>query len=325
LTPLQHWVDYQKSDTNGCEAKTSVKPLAEIEKRIFDGYLEYFHNAEERRRWNIQKDIPWEETAPANNETVATIVETFMAVEMYLPDYTAKMMQLIRRSRGRAWFHANWGYEESKHSLVLSEWLVRSGARTEEQLKAFEHEVLAEEWALPFDHPRQMIIYTMIQELATWLNYRNLKEFAAQTGDKALDRALRYLMSDERAHHNFFTKGVKIFMEFQPRETIDDLKHVLHNFAMPAKYEIQDYAERARMIAQAGIYGPRDYLKKVRDPVLAVLGLTKEDLRAAPDDPIVATFEDDGLPGVPVDENGRPKLLVSSYGVGAPVPVLAVP
>jgi hypothetical protein len=35
-------------------------------------------------------------------------------------------MPQVRGSRGRAWFHANWGYEESKHSMALGDWLLRS-------------------------------------------------------------------------------------------------------------------------------------------------------------------------------------------------------
>ena len=70
-----------------------------------------------------------------------------------------------------------------------------------------------------------------------------------------------------------------MFLEHEPRDTIDDIKFVFANFHMPAKYEIEDYEERAIRIAAAGVYGPRDYLKRVRDPILADLGLTKNDLR----------------------------------------------
>ena len=145
---------------------------AKIEKQFFEDFLKFFHQAEERRRWNIERDIPWEQANRTTSDSTAKIVESFSAVEMYLPDYTSKMLHMIRRSRGRAWFQANWGYEESKHSLTLDRWLIASGNRTPEQMEAFADQLLGEEWELPFDHPRQMIIYTMIQELATWLNYK---------------------------------------------------------------------------------------------------------------------------------------------------------
>jgi acyl-[acyl-carrier-protein] desaturase len=170
---------------------------ARIEKQFFENFLKFFHQAEERRRWNIERDIPWEQANRTTSERTAKIVEAFSAVEMYLPDYTSKMLHMIRRSRGRAWFQANWGYEESKHSLTLDRWLIASGNRTPEQMEAFADELLGEEWELPFDHPRQMIIYTMIQERATWLNYKKLREQAVKEGDGALTKALQYISRDE--------------------------------------------------------------------------------------------------------------------------------
>jgi acyl-[acyl-carrier-protein] desaturase len=253
-----------------------------IEERFFHLYMEFFRLAEERRRWNLWKDIPWESANPNTSPLVADVVEAFSAVEMFLPDYTAKILHLIRKSRGRAWFQANWGYEESKHSLTLAEWLVRSGKRTEEGMRAYENSLLDNaEWELPFDHPRQMIIYTMIQELATWLNYWNLKARVEEEGDLALARALHLISADEKTHYNFFRKGVKIFMDFEPAETLADLKYVFDNFQMPAHTLIPGWDEKARQIHSAGIYGPREYIRKVYEPILTDLGLTREELKAA--------------------------------------------
>jgi acyl-[acyl-carrier-protein] desaturase len=47
-------------------------------------------------------------------------------------------MSVWRSSRARAWFYANWGNEESKHSLALADWLLRSRARTEGQMTELE-------------------------------------------------------------------------------------------------------------------------------------------------------------------------------------------
>ena len=250
-----------------------------MEEIFFQNYLEFFRLAEERRRWNMDKSIPWEQVNPEASDLITDIIETFSWVEAFLPDYTSSILQCVRRSRGRAWFSANWGYEESKHSLTLEQWLLRTGKRKEGEVNQAYEDLSVREWHLPFDHPREMMIYTMIQELATWVNYMNLKKLAEDEGDLALARALHLIAAEERCHYNFFRKGVKVFMEFEPRETVDDLKHVFENFHMPAKYEIEDYEERATRIAKAGIYGPRDYLKRVRDPILADLGLTKDDLK----------------------------------------------
>ncbi len=257
-----------------------------VEERFFDLYLEYFKLAEDRRRWNLWRDVPWEQANPESSPLIANIVEGFSAVEMFLPDYTAKIMQLIRKSRGRAWFQANWGYEESKHSLALAEWLVRSGHRTDEQMRAYANSLLdGGEWELPFDHPRQMIIYTMVQELATWLNYRNLMNLAHQNEDPALVRVLTLISRDEKCHYEFFRRGVGIFLEDDRAETLSDLKYVFAQFQMPAQVLIPGWQERAKEIESAGVYGPRAYLTEVYQPILRDLGLSRAEIRRA-DSPI---------------------------------------
>ena len=106
----------------------------ELEAAFWRLYRDFFDKAEKRRRWSIPDDIPWNQCNRHLHPAVADVVESFCAVELYLPDYIAKALPMIRANRGWAWFHANWGYEESKHSLAMSDWLLHSGMRTEEQL-----------------------------------------------------------------------------------------------------------------------------------------------------------------------------------------------
>ena len=117
-----------------------------MEETFFQNYLEFFHLAETRRRWNIQTSIPWEEAKPEASETIADIIETFSWVEAFLPDYTSSILQCVRRSRGRAWFSANWGYEESKHSLTLEHWLLRTGKRKEGEINDNYDALSVREW-----------------------------------------------------------------------------------------------------------------------------------------------------------------------------------
>ena len=97
----------------------AISIQARMDDFFYRELLKYLKLAEEKRRWNVFKDIPWSEANPDTSDTLAHCVETFCAVEMYLPDFTANLLRMIRRSRGRAWFHVNWGYEESKHSMAL--------------------------------------------------------------------------------------------------------------------------------------------------------------------------------------------------------------
>src|SRR6476469_3355982 len=161
-------------------------------------YREFFDHAERKRRWSLADDIPWDKCNRSLSPAIADIVESFCAVELYLPDYIAKALPMIRANKGWAWFHANWGYEESKHSLALGDWLLRSGLRSDEQMADLEERVFAHEWDLPHDSARGMLIYGMVQELATWVHYRNLRQRVDECGDPALSTVLNLIAVDER-------------------------------------------------------------------------------------------------------------------------------
>jgi acyl-[acyl-carrier-protein] desaturase len=255
--------------------------LALIERQFHDLYLEYFHKAEAHRRWNLLKDVPWKLVGTAPDPNVAQVVQSFMAVEMYLPDYTSKIMQLVRSGRGRAWFQANWGYEESKHSLVLEMWLVRSGARTEDSIREFQDDLLSREWDLPYETPLEMLLYTTFQEYATAVNYRGLRRAAQASGDAALDKALVLLSRDETGHFEFFKNGTKLFMDHDRGRVLDAVNKVIHTFKMPAHSLVPDFHLNGRLVKELGIFDDRIFIRDVVRPVLKALGIDPEELREA--------------------------------------------
>jgi acyl-[acyl-carrier-protein] desaturase len=253
---------------------------AEFENQFYDLYRQFFRRAEDDRRWNVEKDIPWNKANPKVSDNIALIVESFMAVELFLPDYTSKILQLIRQSRGRAWFQANWGYEESKHSLVLEEWLLRSGKRTKKEIDTFSDAVLNHEWELPYPTARQMMIYTTFQELSTGLNYKNLRRKAIEQGDEALATGLSFVARDESAHYQFFQDGVKLYMKADRDGTLRDIEHVLTTFRMPAQSLIPDWEHRGQTIIGEKIFSDRIFFKDILRPVLNVLGTSRHELEA---------------------------------------------
>ncbi len=256
--------------------------FAQLENQFHDLYLEYFHKAEAHRRWNVLNDIPWAEITTTPSAEIASVVQTFMAVEMYLPDYTSKIMHLVRSSRGRAWFQANWGYEESKHSLALELWITKSGARSVEQIREFQNDILSREWNLHYETPLEMMIYTTFQEFATSVNYRGLRRVALQqTADPALDKALTLLARDETGHFEFFKNGTKLFMDVDRDRVLEALNKVIHTFRMPAQTLVPDHASHGKLLKQLGIFDDRIFLRDVVRPVLKSLGVEAEELREA--------------------------------------------
>ena len=250
-----------------------------LEEAYYRLYRDFFDMAEKKRRWNIREDIPWEKANSALNPAIADVVESFCAVELYLPDYMAKNLPRMRDKRGRAWFYANWGYEESKHSLALGDWLLRSGMRTEEQLADLEREVFSHEWHLPSDNPLAMVMYGMVQEVATWLNYRNLRRKVDEQGDPALSKLLRLISVDERAHHDFYFQITLMYLARDRDETVEQLRRVLASFAMPALYMLAGSSQRMATIKELGIFDQDIFYRDVVRPLLEKLGISWPEFR----------------------------------------------
>jgi acyl-[acyl-carrier-protein] desaturase len=250
-----------------------------LRKLLYTLYREFFDHAEKKRRWSLETDIPWDKINRNMDPAIADIVACFCSVEMFLPDYIAKALPMIRTNRGWSWFHANWGYEESKHSLALSDWLLRSGLRSDEQMTDMENEVFAHEWNLPYDSPHGMLIYAMIQEMATWLSYRNLRARVDEHGDPALSRILQLVAIDERAHHAFYRRAVEVFLSMDRAGTIEQLRRVLLTFKMPAVHLLADGRQRVADIKAMGVFDDDMYLHEVYQPILEILGVSPRELR----------------------------------------------
>jgi len=160
-------------------------------------------------------------------------------------------------------------------------WLTRSGARSDDQIRCFEEDILSREWNLPCETPLEMMLYTSLQEFATALNYRGLRKLAEASGDPALDKVLVLLARDETAHFEFFKNGVRLYMEQDRELVLERLNHVIRTFRMPAHDIIPDWDVQDRFIRSLGIFDDRIYMRDVVRPVVKALGIEPEELREA--------------------------------------------
>lgn len=253
---------------------------SELEASFWRLYRDFFDQAEKRRRWNIREDIPWDKTNSNLNPAIADVVESFCAVELYLPDYHGKILPVVRQSKGRVWFYANWGYEESKHSLALCDWLLKSGARTQEQMHDLEAGLLEREWNLPQDNHLGMLVYAMVQELATFWNYRNLRHKCIELGgDPALEQLLIFVSVDEKAHYAFFRQCVELYLKHDRPAVLEQMRRVMHDFSMPAITEMTDGIQRVSRIKNLHIFDEDVYYRDVYLPILSELGVDRRELR----------------------------------------------
>jgi len=262
------------------QAVETIAP-PELEKELWRIYREFFDLAEKKRRWRIREDIPWNDCNPNLNPAIGDVVETFCCIELYLPDYISKILPVVRQSKGRAWFYANWGYEESKHSLVLGDWLLRSGTRTEEHMADVESKVFAREWNLPHDTPLGMLAYAMVQEHATFVNYRNLRQRTIELGgDPALETILSYVSIDEAAHFGLFRQLFELFLKHDRDSAVAALRPVLNQFQMPAIHDLLD--ENTRRISEVrdlGLFNEEIFFRDIYVYLTNALDISRAEMR----------------------------------------------
>ena len=253
----------------------------DLERSLWQIYRDFFDTAERKRRWRVRDDVPWDQCNPNLDPAIADVVETFCCVELYLPDYVGKVLPVVRHSRGRTWFYANWGYEESKHSLALSDWLLRSGHRSEEYMADMEKKVFEREWNLPHDSALGMLAYAMVQEHATFVNYRNLKKrVQAKGGDPALDKVLAFVSVDEAAHFGLFKSLFELFLKEDRDSAIAALRPVLNQFQMPAIHDLLDESQkRIARVRDLEVFNEEIFMRDVYNHFLNVLGITREEMR----------------------------------------------
>jgi len=249
--------------------------------RLYEMYKTFFDKAEQERRWNPLRDVPYEKINREVPESMIVVAETFCCVESFLPDYVASGINVVRPFFGQAWFSANWAYEESKHSIALMEYLLRSGRRTEEQMFDLQADLMEAKWTMPFSTAQQMTIYGCFQEMATFVIYVKQEQSAKAVGDECLSSIFRLNARDEIAHCRFYEDVVKVLLEEDRQTTLRDIAHVAKHFQMPGVGIVPNYDDRIKVMREEGKVDRAVFLQKVFCPVLKYLEVTRQELQDA--------------------------------------------
>jgi acyl-[acyl-carrier-protein] desaturase len=253
-----------------------------IERAFLGLYRWYVSRSQETRNWNPNTSIDWRNLRTDHSEKLNTIIEGFFAVEQYVPDYVLTLLQVVRKSYGRSHFHIRWGSEEEKHSDLWENALLFSQFRTPQWIENYKEALRSQSWELPWDSPIHMIMYTVIQERATQVNYLNAGLIAQGKStdeglqnelDPVLAHASQIIAIDEAAHYNFFMEGARLFLYYYPAQALEAMQDVIQFFSMPAGNLIPDYDKFAEVVAAASVYGPREHLRDVVDIALKNLGI----------------------------------------------------
>lgn len=250
--------------------------------RVEQAFWSYFNRSEDpegwNRRWIVEKDVPWDDIKrePLSDDA-ALMIESFFAVESFLPDFAEKGLGYYRSMVGLSNSHINWSYEELKHGRTLQLILERAGARTPEQTRRFRLDLAQNQWTMPYPTARQMLIYASFQEKETQRNYEHLRGVLAGGGSFGAAQGLRIIGRDEAFHHAFYKDMVKMLIEYDEVGTAQDIELVAKSFRMPAQHLMPNMEDRVRVMVRNKVFGKKQVRDEAIIPTIKAFGFRDVD------------------------------------------------
>lgn len=180
-------------------------------------FVDYFHDAERERHWNLWTDFDWDAATPVPSAALSEAVLALYQDALFLPDYQCEPTKNLRASRGRAWFWTRLVYEETKQLLALHEWLIRRGVRTDEQLKALSDGLLgSHRWSALDDDALTLFADTLVYELSEIERLTALQALAEAEGDPILADLAARLRRDDEAQRDFLREALQCIQQGYP-------------------------------------------------------------------------------------------------------------
>ena len=260
-----------------CEEKDRL-----IERGLTGLYRWYLSRSQAKRNWNPDTSFDWRSMRTDLSPELNEILEGYYGVEQYVPDYTAKTIQVTRKSYGRSHFQIRWGAEEEKHADTWQNAMLFSRFRTPKWIHDYKEYLRNKEWMLPWTDIFHTLFYVVFQERATQLNYLNLAIIAdgkSETppynndGDPVLSRVAKTIAADEAAHYAFFQELGRLYLYYYPARSLEAIFDILEHFLMPAYDLLPDRPRMGELLYKSGIYGPRQYSRDVVQVALKNMSL----------------------------------------------------
>src|SRR5258705_7587580 len=158
-----------------------------------------------------------------------------------------------------------WTAEEGRHAIALRSYVTEYGLVDVFALERLRMVQVRNGFATSF-MPGLLdgLVYLSIQELATRTAHRNT---GAAIGDPTGAALMTRISMDENLHYVFYRDVGSAALEFAPSQMMAAIASQVASFTMPGA-AIPGFRDRARRIADAGIYNLEIHLREVLTPLL---------------------------------------------------------
>lgn len=224
---------------------------------IFTPRFDQFFRTHERVMWQLGNiDFGTIQKDKITQDDIGG-VRAAMLVESHDPVVTQVLLGMTRYDQEMSAFTITWSYEELKHYAALRTYLEATGLVNREELAEELDQTRRGPWGeeeSQFSRAK-MFTYTMLQEQATGMFYRN---FARHVQEPVLQNILRLVAKDEFRHCQFYLGKAQEELEKDP-EVLPQVDEALVNFYMPGPTFIAKYPEYSPFMRKAANPGARDF------------------------------------------------------------------
>jgi acyl-[acyl-carrier-protein] desaturase len=187
-----------------------------------------------------------------------------LLTEDNLPYYYRTISAHMMKFDGLREWSLRWTAEESRHSIVIRDYLTVTRAVDPWLLEDMRIAQLSSGIVPEPPTPIETLAYVTMQELATRISHRNTGKLI---DDPVGFNIMARVSQDENLHHLFYRDILEACMEVNPSLTIRAISRQTRNFEMPGT-GIPGFNEHAKAIAKANIYNFKLHHEQILKPLI---------------------------------------------------------
>jgi len=229
-------------------------------------------------------DRPWSPDDYPLPAGVRSAIYVNLLTEDNLPYYTLTLNSRTPSDHPLHEWNNQWTMEENRHSMVMRDWVHVSRCIDPNMLEQGRRVQMRKAEVPTPESAADLICYVAFQERATQIAHRNTAAKLPKD-DKMGRTVLATVAGDETKHFLFYRDLALAGFKVDPSLMMTAAARQLTKFAMPGT-GIPQFTRHAVRIAREGIYGLREFLNDVVEPVTntwdleAIRGLSDDGERA---------------------------------------------
>ena len=228
------------------------------------------------KEWFPHELVPWDEVIkhdPRDEwdpecrpmpDAVRRALFVNLLTEDNLPYYTTDITRLFGVDHAWGAWNRRWTAEEGRHSIVIRDFLTVTGALDPKVMERGRMQHAEHGFQQPIGGAADGFVYVALQELATRISHWNTGKLM---NDKAGNDVMKRVAADENMHYLFYKDIAAAAVAVDPSTMVLAMERQVKHFAMPGA-GIDDFANHARIIADAGIYNLHIHHDQILAPVI---------------------------------------------------------